>query len=63
MNTKIKHTDIKQLVEDARYEEQVALISELRKENTRLKAQLELQSQQYSFLEDCILEMADIVYA
>nr|DAL38357.1 MAG TPA_asm: hypothetical protein [Caudoviricetes sp.] len=32
-------------------------------ENTKLKAQLKLQSEQQTFLEDCILEMADVVYA
>lgn len=35
----------------------------LRAENKRLKAQMELQSQQQTMLEDCLLEMADIVYA
>lgn len=38
-------------------------IKKLQEENIRLKAKMELQSQQYAFLEDCILEMADIVYA
>lgn len=32
-------------------------------ENTKLKAQLKLQSEQQTFLEDCLLEMADVVYA
>ena len=32
-------------------------------ENTKLKAQLKLQSEHQTFLEDCILEMADVVYA
>lgn len=35
----------------------------LEDENRLLKAQVELQSQQQTFLEDCLLEMADIVYA
>lgn len=32
-------------------------------ENAKLKAQIQLQAQQQEFLENCILEMADIVYA
>lgn len=35
----------------------------LEAENARLKAQNELQAQQQAFLEDCLLEMGDIVYA
>lgn len=35
----------------------------LAKENKKLKTQIELQSEQLTFLEDCILEMADEVYA
>lgn len=35
----------------------------LRAENKCLKAQMELQSQKQTMLEDCLLEMADIVYA
>lgn len=38
-------------------------IESLTAENTKLKAQLKLQSEQQTFLEDCILEMADVVYA
>ncbi len=38
-------------------------ITELEKENARLKAQNELQAQQQTFLEDCILEMGNVVYA
>lgn len=38
-------------------------IGTLEQENRLLKAQVELQSQQQTFLEDCLLEMADIVYA
>lgn len=36
---------------------------ELAEENKKLKAQIALQAEQTAFLEDCILEMADIVYA
>ena len=32
-------------------------------ENAKLKAQLKLQSEHHTFIEDCILEMADVVYA
>ncbi len=35
----------------------------LQAEVTRLKAQNELQAQQQTFLEDCLLEMGSIVYA
>lgn len=38
-------------------------VSALETENKTLKAQLTMQAQQYAFLEDCILEMGDIVYA
>lgn len=38
-------------------------LESLSAENTKLKAQLKLQSEQQSFLEDCLLEMADVVYA
>lgn len=38
-------------------------VEDLQAENKRLKAQMELQSQQQTVLEDCLLEMADIVYA
>lgn len=43
--------------------EETRKAEELADENTRLKAQLKLQSEQQTFLEDCILEMADVVYA
>jgi hypothetical protein len=43
-------------------EPEIALES-LAAENTKLKAQLKLQSEQQTFLEDCLLEMADVVYA
>ncbi len=38
-------------------------IETLQAEVARLKAQNELQAQQQTFLEDCILEMGSIVYA
>lgn len=38
-------------------------LESLSAENTKLKAQLKLQSEHHTFLEDCILEMADVVYA
>ena len=43
--------------------EKAVTVEDLRAENKRLKAQMELQSQQQTMLEDCLLEMADIVYA
>lgn len=43
--------------------EKPVTVEELLAENKRLKAQMELQSQQQTMLEDCLLEMADIVYA
>lgn len=43
--------------------EEPVTIEDLQAENKRLKAQMELQSQQQTILEDCLLEMADIVYA
>lgn len=38
-------------------------VAELEKENKLLKAQAKMADEQMSFLEDCLLEMADIVYA
>ena len=38
-------------------------LSALEAENARLKAQNEMQAQQQTFLEDCLLEMGNIVYA
>lgn len=38
-------------------------LESLSAENTKLKAQLKLQSEHQTFIEDCILEMADVVYA
>lgn len=43
--------------------EKPVTVEDLQVENKRLKAQMELQSQQQTMLEDCLLEMADIVYA
>ena len=38
-------------------------ISALEAENRLLQAQVEMQAQQKTFLEDCLLEMGDVVYA
>lgn len=38
-------------------------LRDLREENTRLNAIITLQAEQQTALEDCLLEMADIVYA
>ena len=38
-------------------------VSALETENKTLKAQLNMQAKKYAFLEDCILEIGDIVYA
>ena len=43
--------------------EKETTVADLEEENKLLKAQVELQSQQQTMLEDCLLEMADIVYA
>lgn len=43
--------------------EKPVTVEDLQAENKRLKAQMELQSQQQTMLEYCLLEMADIVYA
>ena len=43
--------------------EKPVTMEDLQAENKRLKAQMELQSHQQTMLEDCLLEMADIVYA
>lgn len=43
--------------------EKPVTVEDLQAENKRLKAQMELQSQKHTMLEDCLLEMADIVYA
>lgn len=38
-------------------------ILKLENENGKLKSQLQMQAQQQEFLENCLLEMGDIVYA
>ena len=43
--------------------QETADAEELAAENAKLKAQLKLQSEHQTFIEDCILEMADVVYA
>lgn len=47
-------------VEPPTTEERVA---KLESENSKLKSQLQMQAQQQEFLENCLLEMGDIVYA
>ena len=43
--------------------EKAPTTAELAAENKRLKAQMEMQAQNITFLENCLLEMGDIVYA
>ena len=38
-------------------------MEQLEAENSKLKSQLQMQAQQQEFLENCLLEMGDIVYA
>ena len=38
-------------------------MEQLEAENSKLKSQLQMQAQQQEFLESCLLEMGDIVYA
>ena len=38
-------------------------VKELEAENKLLKEQVKMQSQQQTFLEDCLLEIGDVVYA
>lgn len=38
-------------------------VSKLETENGKLKSQIQMQAQQQEFLENCLLEMGDIVYA
>lgn len=38
-------------------------VSKLENENSKLKSQLQMQAQQQEFLENCLLEMGDVVYA
>lgn len=38
-------------------------VAKLEAENCKLKSQLQMQAQQQEFLENCLLEMGDVVYA
>lgn len=38
-------------------------LANLENENGKLKSQLQMQAQQQEFLENCLLEMGDVVYA
>ena len=38
-------------------------MEKLENENSKLKSQLQMQAQQQEFLENCLLEMGDVVYA
>lgn len=38
-------------------------VTKLESENSKLKSQLQMQAQQQEFLENCLLEMGDVVYA
>ena len=38
-------------------------VEKLEAENSKLKSQLQMQAQQQEFLENCLLEMGDVVYA
>lgn len=38
-------------------------LAKLEAENSKLKSQLQMQAQQQEFLENCLLEMGDVVYA
>lgn len=38
-------------------------VAKLENENSKLKSQLQMQAQQQEFLENCLLEMGDVVYA
>ena len=38
-------------------------VAALEAENKLLKEQVKMQSQQQTFLEDCLLEISDVVYA
>ena len=38
-------------------------VKKLESENGKLKSQIQMQAQQQEFLENCLLEMGDIVYA
>lgn len=53
-----------EIIDDGEPEpEQAPTTAELAEENKRLKAQMEMQAQNITFLENCLLEMGDIVYA
>ena len=54
---------IERVPEDERPQTPPPTNDELAEENKRLKAQMEMQSQNITFLENCLLEMGDIVYA
>lgn len=38
-------------------------VAKLENENSKLKSQIQMQAQQQEFLENCLLEMGDVVYA
>ena len=38
-------------------------VKKLESENSKLRSQIQMQAQQQEFLENCLLEMGDIVYA
>ena len=38
-------------------------VAKLESENSKLKSQIQMQAQQQEFLENCLLEMGDVVYA
>lgn len=38
-------------------------VEKLESENSKLKSQIQMQAQQQEFLENCLLEMGDVVYA
>lgn len=40
-----------------------ARVAKLENENGKLKSQIQMQAQQQEFLENCLLEMGDVVYA
>ena len=54
---------IERVPEDERPQTPPPTNDELAEENKRLKAQMEMQAQNITFLENCLLEMGDIVYA
>ena len=54
---------IERVPEDERQQTPPPSNEELAEENKRLKAQMEMQAQNITFLENCLLEMGDIVYA